>query len=169
LSLWQRRMWLTLGMLWTSPNSLLGLVAGALALPFGARPKLRGNDLALVFYRFPLGPGGAMTLGNIILCTQDHLDTLCTTYAHRAGWCVQPKARLNDHERAHVLQYMALGPFFLPLYALFGGVSVHNRFERAADRYALTGRDWWPWMKSNSKAETLRYAQEQQSERGQSR
>ena len=44
----------------------------------------------------------------------------------------------------------------LPLYFLFGGVSVRNRFERAADRYALTGSGWWPWLKANSKAETLR-------------
>lgn len=158
MSVWRRRVWLTFGVLWTSPNSLLGLVAGLFAMPFGARPKLRKDDLAMVFHRFPLGPGGALTLGNVILCTHGHFDALCTTYAHRAGWCVQPKTRLNDHERAHVLQYMALGPLFLPLYFLSGGVSVRNRFERAADRYALTGRDWWPWLKANSKAETLRSA-----------
>ena len=40
---------------------------------------------------------------------------------------------------------MALGPLFLPLYLLCGGVSVRNRFERAADRYARDGRGWWPW------------------------
>jgi len=160
LSVWRRRLWLTPGVLWTLPNSLLGLLAGALAMPFGARPELHKDDLAVVFHRFPLGPGGALTLGNVILCTGEHLDTLCTTYAHRAGWCVQPKTRLNDHERAHVLQYMALGPLFLPLYFLSGGVSVRNRFERAADRYALTGRDWWPWLRANSKAETLRFARD---------
>jgi len=38
-----------------------------------------------------------------------------------------------------------LGPLFLPLYLLHGGVSVRNRFERAADRYALCGKGWWPW------------------------
>jgi hypothetical protein len=38
----------------------------------------------------------------------------------------------------------------LPLYFLHGGVSVRNRFERAADRYALTGKDWWPWLKANN-------------------
>lgn len=147
---------MALGALWTSPNSLLGLLAGLLAMPFGARPRFRERDLALVFHGFPLGPGGALTLGNVVLCTHADMDALCATYAHRAGWCVQPKARLGDHERAHVLQYMALGPLFLPLYFLFGGVSVRNCFERAADRYALTGRGWWPWLKANSKAETLR-------------
>ncbi len=159
MSHWQRRSLMTLGVLWTSPNSALGLVAGVLAMPFGARPMFRRRDLALVFHGFPMGPGGAMTLGNVILSTHADMDTLCTTYAHRANWCVQPRTRIGDHERAHVLQYMALGPFFLPLYFLFGGVSVRNRFERAADRYALTGRGWWPWLKANSKAETLRLGQ----------
>ncbi len=147
---------LVLGMLWTAPNSLLGLVAGIAAIPFGARPKWRGDEMALVFHGFPLGPGGVLTLGNVMFSTDHDLDVLCTTYAHRAKWCVQPRTRIGDHERAHVLQYMALGPLFVPLYFLFGGISVRNRFERAADRYALTGRGWWPWLKANSKAETIR-------------
>jgi hypothetical protein len=53
--------------------------------------------------------------------------------------------RLGDHERAHVYQYLALGPLFLPLYFLCGGISWRNRFEQAADRYAQTGKGWWPW------------------------
>jgi hypothetical protein len=156
LNRWQCRLLLAFGMLWTLPNSLIGATAGVFAMPFGARPKLRKGDLALVFHGFPMGPGGAMTLGNVMLSTHTDLDTLCTTYAHRAGWCVQPKTRIGDHERAHVLQYMALGPLFLPLYLLFGGVSVRNCFERAADRYALTGRDWWPWLRVNSKAAVMK-------------
>ena len=156
MSRWQRWLLFAIGALWTLPNSLIGATAGLFAIPFGARPQFRKRDLALVFHGFPMGPGGAMTLGNVILSTQSNLDTLCTTYAHRAGWCVQPKTRIGDHERAHVLQYMALGPLFLPLYLLFGGVSVRNRFERAADRYALTGRDWWPWLEANSKAAVKR-------------
>jgi hypothetical protein len=158
LTRWQRGVVLALGVLWALPNSLIGATAGVFAIPFGARPKFRKRDLALVFHDFPMGPGGAMTLGNVMLSTQDNLDALCATYAHRAGWCVQPQTRIGDHERAHVLQYMALGPFFLPLYLLFGGVSARNCFERAADRYALTGRDWWPWLKVNSKAAVIRHA-----------
>ncbi len=144
MSLWQRRALMTLGVLWALPNSALGFVAGLLAMPFGARPKFSSRDLALVFHGFPLGPGGAMTLGNIMLSTHSDMDTLCTTYAHRAKWCVQPKTRIGDHERAHVFQYLVLGPFFLPVYLLCGGVSVRNPFERAADRYAMTGQGWWP-------------------------
>lgn len=136
---------LLLGALWTSPNTLIGLLAGAAGLAFGAHAHLNRRECAIVFHRWPWGPGGAMTLGNVILHTGDTLDSTCVTYAHRAGLCVEPEILLGDHERAHVFQYMALGPLFLPLYLLCGGVSVRNRFERAADRYAHTGRGWWPW------------------------
>jgi len=134
-----------LGIAWAVPNSLVGLVAGIAGIPFGAHLHLRKRDLAVVFHRWPWGPGGAITFGNVILHTGDTLDADCVTYAHRAGHLQQPAIRLADHERAHVFQYMALGPLFLPLYLLCGGISVRNRFERAADRYALTGRGWWPW------------------------
>lgn len=134
-----------LGMLWTLPNSLLGLLAGLAALPFGARPYLLWREPALAFARMPWGPGGALTLGNVILHTGDGLDVACRTYACHAGLSADPPIRLRDHERAHVWQAMLLGPLFLPLYFLCGGIHVRNRFERAADRYALTGRGWWPW------------------------
>lgn len=87
-----------------------------------------------------------MTLGNVILDTGCSLDRHCHTYAHDAGLCRDPVIAIGDHEHAHVLQYMALGPLFLPLYFLCGGISVRNRFERAADRYAMTGRGWWPFQ-----------------------
>lgn len=133
------------GIAWALPYTLPGLLAGLIALPFGARLQWRPRDLALVFNAVPWGPGGALTLGNVILNTGDSIDSHCFTYAHRAGLCEQPAVCLADHERAHVLQYMVLGPLFLPLYFLCGGISVRNRFERSADRYALTGRGWWPW------------------------
>jgi hypothetical protein len=133
------------GMLWTAPNTALGLVAGGIGMAFGAHAHLRTRDLAIVFHRIPWGPGGALTLGNVILHTGDTLDSPCVTYAHRAGQIVEAPIVLVDHERAHVLQYMALGPLFLPLYLLCGGVSARNRFERAADRYAQSGHGWWPW------------------------
>ena len=134
-----------LGIAWTLPNTLIGLIVGAVGLPFGARARLCRRDFALIFNRWPWGPGGAMTLGNVIINTSDGLDVACQSYAHRAGRGVEPLMRLGDHERAHVYQYMALGPLFLPLYFLLGGVSVRNPLERAADRYALTGQGWWPW------------------------
>ncbi|MGY0559743.1 hypothetical protein ACW7G2_03340 [Luteimonas sp. A277] len=134
-----------LGMAWTLPNTVLGLMLGAAGLPFGARMHLDRGELAVVFNRWPWGPGGAITFGNVIIHTGVSLDARCMSYAHRAGQCQEPPMRLGDHERAHVHQYMLLGPLFLPLYLLCGGISVRNRFERAADRYALTGRGWWPW------------------------
>jgi hypothetical protein len=132
-------------MAWTLPNTVLGLLAGAIAMGFGASAQLRGGDLAIVFSGVRWGPGGALTLGNVILYTGEELASPCWTYAHKAGECDEPAIVLADHERAHVLQYMALGPLFLPLYLLCGGVSARNRFERAADRYAQCGSGWWPW------------------------
>ncbi|WP_266171721.1 hypothetical protein [Dyella subtropica] len=133
------------GICWTLPNTLLGLIAGLACMLFGARPQWRRRDLALAFRRVPWrGAGGAVTLGNVILYTGGELDTPCLTYAHRTGQCVELPVSLADHERAHVYQYMVLGPLFLPVYALCGGVSVRNPFERAADRYARLGSGWWP-------------------------
>jgi len=134
-----------LGMAWTLPYTILALTAGLIGLGFGAHAHLSRRDFAIVFHRWPWGPGGALTLGNVILHTGDTLDSQCLTYAHRAGLCEEPSILLADHERAHVFQYMALGPLFLPLYFLCGGISVRNRFERAADRYAHGGGSWWPW------------------------
>jgi hypothetical protein len=91
---------------------------------------------------------GALTLGNVILHTGDSLDVDCRTYAHRAGLAVEPSIPLASHERAHVYQSMVLGPLFLPLYLICGGVSAGNPFERAADRYALDGSGWWPLASS---------------------
>lgn len=134
-------------MVWASPNTVLGLMAGGIGMAFGAHAHLSTRDFAVVFHNWPWGPGGALTLGNVILHTGHSLDSTCITYAHRAGKAQHPRIRLADHERAHVFQYMVLGPLFLPLYLLCGGVSARNRFEAAADTYALHGRGWWPWSR----------------------
>lgn len=133
-----------LGALWTSPNTLIGLAAGVLGMVAGARASWNGRDLALVFRDWPWGPGGAITLGNVILHTGPVLDVPCRTYAHQAGYVTEPVIGMHDHERAHVYQYLVLGPLYLPVYLLCGGVSARNPFERAADLYALHGRGWWP-------------------------
>lgn len=134
-----------LGAAWTLPNTLAGLLAGLCGMLAGARPRWHRRELSLVFERWPWGPGGAMTLGNVILLKGASLDVPCTTYAHRAGQGEQPWLRLGDHERAHVYQYLLLGPLFLPVYLACGGISVRNPLERAADHYALHGSGWWPW------------------------
>lgn len=133
-----------LGALWTLPNTLVGLLGGLAGMFAGARPYWSGRDLAVVFRHYPWGPGGAITLGNVILHTGPSLDVPCRTYAHQAGWCSEPVIGLHDHERAHVYQYLVLGPLYLPVYLACGGVSARNPFERAADIHALTGKGWWP-------------------------
>lgn len=138
---------IALGMCWTLPNTLLGLLAGFIGLAFGARMRWQRRELAVVVCHWPWGGGGALTLGNVILHTGERLDRACLTYAHRAGRGIEPVVSLADHERAHVYKYMLLGPLFLPLYLLCGGVSVRNPFERAADRHAQSGRGWWPWSR----------------------
>lgn len=143
-----RRFLIVLGILWASPNTVIGLIIGSVALIGGAKMVVRRNDLAVVFDGVPFGPGGALTLGNCILHTGDTLDSVCFTYAHRAGRCEELVIRLCDHERAHVYQTMVLGPLFLPLYLVCGGISVRNPFERAADHYARYGHGWWPWNRS---------------------
>lgn len=145
-----RALLVALGIVWASPNSAAGLLAGVAGLARGARARIDRDALAVVFDRYPWGPGGAMTLGNVILNTHRDLDGECMTYAHRAGWCEEPGVRLRNHEAAHVLQYMALGPLFLPLYFCCGGIHARNRFERAADRFARDGRGWWPWWRAGS-------------------
>jgi hypothetical protein len=135
-----------LGAAWTLPNTLAGLLAGLVALAAGAKAEIA--DSALVFHGVRFGPGGALTLGQVILHTGTSLDGTALTYhckQHGGSDCV----RLGDHERAHVYQYLALGPFFLPLYFLCGGISWRNRFEQAADAYAQTGKGWWPWPRPN--------------------
>lgn len=136
-----------LGMLWTASNTVVGLLLAALGCAFGARMRWQSRELAWVVRQWPWGKGGALTLGNVILHTGERLDVFCCTYAQRAGHVVEPAISLADHERAHVYQYLLLGPLFLPLYAMCGGISARNPLERAADRYALTGLGWWPWSR----------------------
>jgi hypothetical protein len=101
-----------LGAAWTLPNTVLGQLAGLAALVRGAHAQFAHG--ALVFHGVRFGPGGALTLGQVILHTGDTLDSSAKTY-----WCRQHGGdecvRRGDHERSHVYQYLALGPLFLPL------------------------------------------------------
>ncbi|QDT43593.1 hypothetical protein Pan241w_36950 [Gimesia alba] len=117
--------------LWTSPNTLLGLLIGSVGLCFGGRARLRGR--AIEFYdggtrwflhRLPHGQFTlALTLGHTILGQTDaSLDIS------------------RDHETVHIRQYERWGPFFLPAYFLsslymwFVGRRFYrdNPFEREA-------------------------------------
>lgn len=131
-----------LGTLWASPMTLIGLILGCGSLALGARISL--SDSAIVFSGFRFISQGALTLGQVILFTGKSLDAPAKTY-HCAAFGGDDCVRLGTHEQAHVFQYMTLGIFFLPLYFLHGGISHKNRFEQAADRYAMSGAGWWPY------------------------
>ena len=112
-----------LGFLWTSPNTLLGLLLGALTFQ---PPRLEGG--LVVFDRAPRGltwllpklGRSTMTVGFVIVSS------------------VRVEGRLLAHERHHVRQYMAWGPLFLPVYlALAIGFGYRRHpMERAAERAA---------------------------------
>src|SRR5206468_10563987 len=126
------------GKIWTSPNTLLGLLAGAIGLAFGARLRFQHN--ALVFCRYPFGRGGALVLGNVILVTESSLDVMVTSYRTR---CNPPPVEcrstcddvhLGKHEEAHTYQYQVLGPAFLLVYWIAGIGRQVSALELAADR-----------------------------------
>ena len=90
-----------LGFIWTSPNTLIGLVLGLLTFQ---RPSLR--DGALIFDKAPRGltwlmvrlHRPAMTVGFVIISAEP------------------VTGRLLAHERWHIRQFCAWGPLFIPVY-----------------------------------------------------
>lgn len=107
-------------MLWTSPNSLIGLAVGLLTLATGGQAQVRrgvlefhGGFARWLLERLP--PRGiiAMTLGHTVLgITAAALDVA------------------RDHEHVHVRQYERWGPLFLPAYGLCS-LAAWWRGERA--------------------------------------
>ncbi|GAB4184878.1 MAG: hypothetical protein Tsb002_08240 [Wenzhouxiangellaceae bacterium] len=140
------------GKVFALPNTVLGGIIGLAGIPFGATVTF--GDNAIVFNNFPFGPGGALTLGNVILSTGPTLNQIVPTYAASEAYSRSGKQPLDSelvglgtHERAHTLQAQRLGPFFLPVYfisgALNGGIiSGNNPFEAQADEYALKERGY---------------------------
>ncbi|HEY2803119.1 MAG TPA: hypothetical protein VGJ67_04290 [Actinomycetota bacterium] len=112
-----------LGFVWTLPNTLLGLAAGALTF---RRPRV--VEGALVFDSGPCGltavmrafDRAAMTLGYVIVSSEP------------------VEGRLLRHEQHHIEQYRRWGPFFIPVYLLLAipyGYR-HHPMELAAMRAA---------------------------------
>ena len=112
-----------LGFLWSLPNTVLGLALGALSF---VRPRLAGG--LVIFEGSPRGVNwvlsrmhrAAMTVGFVIVSN------------------VPVEGTLLEHERAHVRQSMALGPFFVPAYLILAIAFGYRRhpMERAARRAA---------------------------------
>ncbi len=121
--------------LWVLPNTLLGLAVAPLVFFPGGRGEvvdgvleLWGTPFELLLQSFTgLAGGGAaaMTLGHVVLATDDR--------ARRVT---------RAHERVHVRQYCAFGPFFLPAYFLSSLACIlrredpyyANAFEKHARR-----------------------------------
>jgi len=109
-----------LGLLWSLPNTLLGLAFCVLSL---AIPRPRAGVLVAqsgrgLAYLFLTRRGfGAITFGRVIVST------------------TPPTTRLLVHESHHTRQYEVLGPFFLPVYlylhARYG--YWNNPLEREAE------------------------------------
>jgi hypothetical protein len=112
-----------LGFVWTLPNTVLGLVAGALTFQ---RPRFAHG--LLLFDRTPRGMTAflraidreAMTLGFVVVSASP------------------VEGRLLAHERHHVGQYCAWGPLFIPVYLGLAVVYGYRRhpMELAAERAA---------------------------------
>ena len=112
-----------LGFLWTLPNTLLGLVAGALTFQ---RPRVVQG--AMVFDRRARGLTAlmrgfnrtAMTVGYVIVSSEPL------------------EGRLLRHEQHHIEQYRRWGPFFIPVYLLLAIPYGYRRhpLELAAMRAA---------------------------------
>ena len=108
-----------LGFIWTSPNTLIGLVAGLLTFQ---RPRIAHG--LLLFDRGPRGltaamrrmQRAAMTLGFVVISSEP------------------VEGRLLLHERRHVRQYCVWGPLFIPVYLGLAVVYGYRRhpMERAA-------------------------------------
>src|SRR6266550_4741499 len=112
-----------LGCIWTSPNTLIGLLAGLLTFQ---RPSVRAG--LVLFDRTPRGltrlmlraDRVAMTIGFVVVS------------AHRV------EGQLLAHDRHHVRQYCAWGPLFIPVYVLLAIAYGYRRhpMEIAARRAA---------------------------------
>jgi hypothetical protein len=104
---------------WTLPNTLLGLVLGALSFQ---RPRRVGGILV-----FDAGSRGFLRLLHVFRRS-------AITYGHVVLSNRPVEGRLLAHELRHVWQYQRLGPLYIPLYVLiwiFTGYRGHP-FEEAA-------------------------------------
>lgn len=113
---WPVRM---MGLLWNSPNALLGRLLGTWS---GAVGECKDG---VVNYRMRHG---------IPLAVCRRLGISAFTVGDCVLYAVEPTPSLRIHEGRHVWQYRILGPFFLPAYFLlmpFYGY-WHHPFERDA-------------------------------------
>ncbi|HYX80431.1 MAG TPA: hypothetical protein VE976_07470 [Actinomycetota bacterium] len=112
-----------LGFVWALPTTIVGALLGLLTFQ---RPRIHGG--ALVFDRGPRGLTWAMTRFNRTAMTVGFVIVSA----------VPVEGTILAHERAHIRQAMALGPFFIPAYLVLAIPFGYRRhpMERAARRAA---------------------------------
>ena len=112
-----------LGFIWTSPNTLIGLLAGLLTFQ---RPSVRAG--LLLFDRTPRGLTWLML----------RADRVAVTIGFVIVSARPVEGQLLAHERHHVRQYCAWGPLFIPVYLLLAIPYGYRRhpMELAAQRAA---------------------------------
>ncbi len=131
-----------LGKLWAAPFTLLGLSYGLVAHVFsksGTRSEIRPGNNAIQFINSPgIIRGAALTLGNVILYG-------CDAEPWRFGAYGDTRVNLGRHEQAHTYQYQLLGPLFVLVYFLSGGLAGpdKNPLERAAQNFGAGRNRWW--------------------------
>ena len=115
---------------WAGPNTLLGLAAGLAVLASGGRARTIGGTLEF--------SGGCLAW---LLAVKASFPFCAITFGHVIlGISASDLEAVRSHEHAHVAQYEAWGPLFLPAYV---GSSVwqwlrrrhayrENYFERQA-------------------------------------
>ena len=120
-----------LGYLWTLPNTAIGVLLGAFTLQL---PRLAAGGV-LVFDRAPRG----------ITWLMPRLNRVAVTVGFVIVAARPVTGGLEMHERAHVAQFAAWGPLFLPVYLLLAVPFGYRRhpMEVAARRAAgerISGR-----------------------------
>jgi RHS repeat-associated protein len=90
-----------IGKIWNAPNTLVGLIWGAIGLPFGAEVSIGNNAIQFENHPFMFG---AITLGNTV-CYSRNACPNCPGL---------PNGTFGDHERQHTYQGELLGPLYLP-------------------------------------------------------
>jgi len=139
------------GKVWASPNTVISLAYGGIGYLYGAATgqdvKFSIGNNAIQFIGNPIGENGAaLTLGNSInyvgSARPDSGKSLANSgyYTYEYGFrndgtlpADKDKIILGPHEGKHTYQAEVLGPLFLPVYFLSGGVNANNWIEKEAD------------------------------------
>jgi RHS repeat-associated protein len=128
------------GKAWALPVTAIGLLIGLGGMLAGADVGIGNN--AIQFTQFPLGEAGeGLTLGNVQIFPGSVIPS--QEFGHYYGSLVP--INLGLHEEGHTFQFQAFGILFFPLYLMSGGISEGNRFEQAANAYALGGSYFPSW------------------------